>query len=181
MGLKFKAQYDEGTHILNLFGKKYEYSGNISSLNTFGDALEEMGKLVELWDKEMMEIPIENPSACERAKEFDSITLKQWQEKHVKSKEVETLMNFLLWTIFTVTSEEVSYMWWLYYLRQGHGYSVLSDIRGGAQQDKVVGGWCVLYVFLFSFSYYNQEKFKVYPSSLLLLTLEIEFFLTTRI
>ena len=29
---------------------------------------------------------------------------------------------------------------WLYYLRQGHGYSVLSDIRGGAQQNKVDGG-----------------------------------------
>ena len=88
----------------------------------------------------MATIPLEDPTKCPNAQAWDSITFADWQAANIKSKEVVSLLNFLLWTIFTVTAEQISYLWWLYYLRQGHGYTVLSDIRGGAQQDKVVGG-----------------------------------------
>ena len=100
----------------------------------------EAAAAVEVFDREMLLVPLEDPTKCPHAKEWDGITFAEWQAKNIKSKEVITLLNFLLWTIFTVTAEEISYFWWLYYLRQGHGYTVLSDIRGGAQQDKVEGG-----------------------------------------
>jgi monoamine oxidase len=138
-GLKFKAQYDEGIHVLRMFGTQHSYKGNISSLSALGEILAESGQLVQRWDTDMLEVPLDDPTKC-RHPEWDQITLRQWQQKYIKSREVEMLMNFLVWTIFTVRAEEISYMWWLYYLRQGHGYAVLSDIRGGAQQDKVVGG-----------------------------------------
>jgi monoamine oxidase len=111
MGYHMKPQYDEGTHFLRMFGSSFKYSGNISSLNSFGDVLKEMTDLVAIWDREMLLVPLDDPSKSPKAQEFDSITLKQWQEKNVKSKEAETLMNFLLWTIFTVPANEVSYMW----------------------------------------------------------------------
>jgi monoamine oxidase len=138
-GLKFKAQYDEGIHVLRMFGTQHSYKGNISSLSALGEILAESGQLVQRWDADMLEVPLDDPTKC-RHPEWDQITLHQWQQQNIKSREVELLMNFLVWTIFTVRAEEISYMWWLYYLRQGHGYAVLSDIRGGAQQDKVVGG-----------------------------------------
>lgn len=141
MGLKFKAQYDEGKHVLRMFGKQYSYSGNISSLSSFGDVLKEATAMVDQFDADMMIVNVEDPSnSGEKGREFDSITLGEWTRRNLKSREVVTLLNFLLWTICTVTADEISYFWWLYYLRNGHGYNVLADIRGGAQQDKVVGG-----------------------------------------
>lgn len=40
----------------------------------------------------------------------------------------------------TKRAEELSYLSYLVYVKQGHGYAVLSDIRGGAQEKKCVGG-----------------------------------------
>ncbi len=43
-------------------------------------------------------------------------------------------------TVCTKRAEELSYLSYLVYVKQGHGYAVLSDIRGGAQEKKCVGG-----------------------------------------
>lgn len=139
-GFEFKRQWDAGTHVLRMFKQQHTYSGNISTLKSFGAILEEAGKLIERFDADMALVPLDDPSKCPRAKEWDAITLADWQKKNISSKEALLLNNFLLWTIFTVRAEQISYLFWLYYLRQGHGYVVLSDIVGGAQQDKVVGG-----------------------------------------
>lgn len=100
-GYELKHQYDEGTHVLRMFGKQYKYSGNISSLASFGDILAESGKLIERFDADMQTIPLDDPTKCPRAAEWDAITLADWQKKNIKSPEVLALNNFLLWTIFT--------------------------------------------------------------------------------
>jgi monoamine oxidase len=120
-GFQFKAQFDQGTHVLRMFNQQHNYAGNISSLKSFGAILEESGKLIERFDADMALVPLDDPAKCPRAKEWDSITLAEWQHQNITSKEVLLLNNFLLWTIFTVTAEEISYLWWLYYLvREGH-------------------------------------------------------------
>ncbi len=139
-GFQFKAQFDQGTHVLRMFREQHKYNGNISNLKSFGAVLEESGKLIERFDADMALVPLDDPTKCSRAKEWDAMTLEEWQKQNIASKEALLLNNFLLWTIFTVRAEQISYLFWLYYLRQGHGYVVLSDIVGGAQQDKVVGG-----------------------------------------
>jgi len=45
-------QYDEGKHILIINGKKTVYSGNISSLNNFG----ELDQAVKVFDDLMMQV-----------------------------------------------------------------------------------------------------------------------------
>eukprot|EP01012_Entosiphon_sulcatum_P030874 TRINITY_DN3837_c0_g1_i2.p1 TRINITY_DN3837_c0_g1~~TRINITY_DN3837_c0_g1_i2.p1 ORF type:complete len:469 (+),score=124.16 TRINITY_DN3837_c0_g1_i2:27-1409(+) len=139
-GFKMKPQYDEGKHVVTILGQRHTYSGNISELSSYGEALSELERCVAIWDKEMMEFPIDRPQSAPKAKEWDNLLLSDWQKQNIKSPEAVVLMDILLWTIFTVTADQISYFWWLFYMRQGHGYNVLADIRGGAQQDKIVGG-----------------------------------------
>jgi monoamine oxidase len=140
IGLETKKQYDSGTHMLCLLQKMHNYAGNISSLNSFGEILSELEGHVKTWDKEMMLFDPCNPEKSESAKQFDRITLAEWQTQNMKSEEAKNLMTLLMTSIFTVQPSQISYLWWLYYLRGGHGYSVLTDIQNGAQQSKIVGG-----------------------------------------
>jgi hypothetical protein len=44
--------------VLKMFGQQHKYSGNISSLKSFGDILAEAGKLIERFDSDMATIPM---------------------------------------------------------------------------------------------------------------------------
>jgi len=50
------------------------------------------------------------------------------------------LLNFILRTVFAVEPSQLSFLFFLYFLRSGEGYASLSDIHGAAQQDKLDGG-----------------------------------------
>jgi len=48
-------------------------------------------------------------------------------------------MNFIVRTVFAAEPSQISFLFFLFFLRAGEGYNTLADIRGGAQQDKIIG------------------------------------------
>ncbi|KAL6053941.1 Monoamine oxidase [Balamuthia mandrillaris] len=136
-GIQTYSQYDEGKHILSIHGKKVLYTGNISSLNS---DYEELDKVVAEWDKLMLEVPLERPQDAIKAEEWDAISMAQWEKDNMKNDAAIHLLNFIIRTVFASEPSQISFLFFLWFLRSGHGYTCLSDIRGGAQQSKVVGG-----------------------------------------
>jgi len=63
-----------------------------------------------------------------------------WQRQNIKAAKTVALMNFIVRTVFAVEPSQLSFLFFLFFLKAGGGYSALADIHGGAQQDKIVGG-----------------------------------------
>ncbi len=83
-----------------------------------------------------------------------------WQKQNMKSESAIHLLNFIIKTVFAAEPYQISFLYFLFYLRTGTliatpispstslwryifvagGYNALADIHGGAQQDRVIGG-----------------------------------------
>ncbi|ELR22846.1 amine oxidase, flavincontaining superfamily protein [Acanthamoeba castellanii str. Neff] len=124
LGIATYPQYDEGKHILMINGKVSTYTGNISSLNR-----SDLGELEQV-------VPLDKPYACANALEWDSMNLEVWERQNMKSEVAINLLNFIIRTVFAVEPSQVSFLFFLFFLRSGFGYNCLSDIRGGAQQER---------------------------------------------
>mmetsp|Transcript_9446 Transcript_9446/g.23608 ORF Transcript_9446/g.23608 Transcript_9446/m.23608 type:complete len:463 (-) Transcript_9446:62-1450(-) len=138
-GIGLYPQFDDGKHLFCLDGQTVQtYSGNISNLSLSG--LGELARIVASVDDMCMKVPLDSPHMAERAKEWDEITVKEWQERHITNPHTKVLMNFIVCTVFAADPSQVSFLYFLFYMRGGDGYNNLANVHGGAQQDKIKGG-----------------------------------------
>ncbi len=85
---KTKDQYDEGRHVMRLRGGHYEYTGNISTISALGDKVAGNAAMIAQLDADMALVPLDDPSKCPKAAEWDSMTLREWQLKTLATPEV---------------------------------------------------------------------------------------------
>jgi monoamine oxidase len=137
-GIQTIDQFDSGNHILIINGKKSTYFGNISTLNR--KDLGELDDVVKKWDQLMLQVPLDKPYEAAKALEWDSMNLEMWERENMRSETAINLLNFIIRTVFAVEPSQLSFLFFLFFLRAGGGYNVLSDIHGGAQQARTVGG-----------------------------------------
>ncbi|EGG22874.1 amine oxidase [Cavenderia fasciculata] len=132
-------QYDEGNHILELNNKHTLYKGNISTLNTDYN-LEGLESTIAIIDKMAEELDASKPYDHPRAKEWDNITLANWIRDNVKGSDAVKILNWFCKVCLAGEPTEISFLWYLLFIKAAGGYGVLADIRGGAQQDRLIGG-----------------------------------------
>jgi len=160
-GISLSPQPDEGTHILYLFGRKMEYTGNISNLNLQG--IQGLQKAVDELDAMAKTINPDKPHEHPRAHDWDSQTVQTWLDRQLKStipasssgpvssnpaskekgKSEDAARAILEWAVRAICScdsAQLSLYAFLLLIRCAGGYERLADIRGGAQQDRVLGG-----------------------------------------
>ncbi|KAL4480252.1 hypothetical protein ABPG74_020768 [Tetrahymena malaccensis] len=87
-------------------------------------------------------INLDDPYSSPNAKEFDQITLKEWALQHLKSEDNPTYKSLLCATdpMFGVDPSEISLLHTLFYIKTAGNFDMLMNSRGGAQQDRIVGG-----------------------------------------
>lgn len=87
------------------------------------------------------EIPAETPWLAPNAYELDSITFAQFIEKEAKTKTVRGFFIncFLLLEVCT-DANEVSLLWFLWYIKQCGGFDRLMCASNGSQERKIKGG-----------------------------------------
>ncbi|MEN1613951.1 hypothetical protein AAIH27_34990, partial [Pseudomonas aeruginosa] len=74
------------------------------------------------------------------AAELDRESLEAWIDRKVHTKAARGLIQLIAKAILCAEPSEVSYLFFLEVLRQGHGLETMIGVKGGAQQDKFVGG-----------------------------------------
>ena len=131
-------QYDTGTKLLSWGGKLQRYDGDLPRLSL-------LAQLELLWaskrlDKFQRELSPERPWAAPHAREWDSITLETWKRRNMRSKGARLFLDIVTRAVFTSEPRDLSFLFFLNYLRSGHGLESLISIRGGAQQERFVGG-----------------------------------------
>lgn len=139
LGVETCPQYIKGASLFSRHGKVTPYHSDIPRLPLF--LLLELGLAQLRWRKDMACLPATGePWRARKAAEWDAQTLEGWLRKHVRTEGTRDLARMVTRSVLCAETQQVSYLCFLEYLRQGHGLEVLVGVEGGAQQDTFVGG-----------------------------------------
>ncbi len=91
-------------------------------------------------DKLANDIPVNTPWSASQASEFDSITFREWIVTQALSEEDLVALEASTALTFGAPPDAISFLHILQASKSAGGFSALEAIKGGAQQDRLVGG-----------------------------------------
>ena len=139
LGVQTCPQFTRGANLLSFDGKLSKYRSNVPSLPIL--SLLELGLLDRRWKKEINSLPATaEPWLAARAKQWDAQTLESWILQNVHTHSAREFARTVSRALLCAETQQVSYLYFLEYLRQGQGLESLTAVKGGAQQDKFIGG-----------------------------------------
>lgn len=138
LGVQTYAQHTRGKNILDMDGTIKSYKGDIPGLGLL--SLLELSLLEKRWTRESGTLPAGAPWLAQQAAEWDAQTVESWVLKHVRTKHARDFARIITRAVFCAEPGQLSYLYFLEYLKQGQGLECLTGVQGGAQQDKFVGG-----------------------------------------
>ena len=88
------------------------------------------------------QVPVEAPWSAPRAQEWDSYSLESWMRGSYWAScgKVKETIDIISWALLSTEPSRVSFLWFLWFVHQNGGIQLLTDTKGGAQQDKIIGG-----------------------------------------
>jgi monoamine oxidase len=143
-GVKEYKEYVDGDAMMIVDGKQHRYSGTIPwsmspwAIANLGAGLLEVGHMCK-------SIPFEAPWEAKKAAEWDRITLGEWLNDHVHSKQARDMLDMALAGVYTSAASEVSLLWALHQMGSGGGPIYVISSKGGAQDARVHGGMGAIY------------------------------------
>lgn len=143
-GVEEYKEYVDGSAMMVMDGKQHRYSGTIPwAMSPWAIANLGAGLLeVELMCKT---IPFDAPWEAKKAVEWDRISLGEWINRHMRSKQAREMLDMALAGIYTSAGSEVSLLWALHQMGSGGGPGFVISNRGGAQDARVRGGMGAVY------------------------------------
>lgn len=137
-GIETYRQYDAGKQLLHYRGKLRKYAGDVPALPFL--SLLELARLQKRWDREMMTLPAEAPWQAPNAEDWDSQTVETWIRTNLKTHGAQTFARIVTRAVFCAEPAQMSYLYFLDYLRGGGGVESVTGVAGGAQEAKFRGG-----------------------------------------
>lgn len=142
-GVATYAQYTKGKSILEMKGVRKAYLGDVPKLPLL--ALLELSRLEKRWNREMETLPEAAPWTAALAQQWDSQTLESWIGDNLWTEGAKDFARIVARAVVCAEPSQLSYLYFLEYLRSGHGMEKLIGVEGGAQQDKFRGGaWSIV-------------------------------------
>ncbi|MGV0809340.1 flavin monoamine oxidase family protein [Mycolicibacterium setense] len=143
-GVTEYKEYVDGDAMMILDGKRHRYSGIIPwAMSPWAIANLGAGLLeVELMCRS---IPFDAPWEAKKAVEWDRITLGEWINRHMRSKQAREMLDMALAGIYTSAASEVSLLWALHQMGSGGGPGFVISSKDGAQDARVRGGMAAIY------------------------------------
>jgi len=138
LGLETFPTYNDGDHTLHLDGKKSTYRGTIPHVNR--RVLVDMGQAQTRFDRLAKRVPLEAPWLADRAAAWDGQTFETWIRRNTATRGARELLRLYSEAVFAAEPSDYSLLHALFYTHSGGGVDMLAGTRGGAQQDRFVGG-----------------------------------------
>jgi monoamine oxidase len=138
LGITRFPQFCSGRKMLSWSGKLSSYDGALPKFSLWTQL--ELLLTDRRWQRYVREIPPDAPWKAARAAEWDSMTLETWKRRHLRSAGARLFVDVVTRAVLTSEPRDVSFLYFLSYLRWGHGLGNLISIDGGAQQERFVGG-----------------------------------------
>lgn len=136
-GIEVYAQPVLGRQILSIENRQSSYEGTIPSLPPH--ALLELHLRITQLERQCRRVPLLKPWEAPEAAEWDSMSVEYWKRR-VLTRGARKSLDAVVNAIFACEPSEISFLYFMHYLHSGGGLMRLADVKGGAQQDKFVGG-----------------------------------------
>lgn len=138
LGVTTFPQFHAGDRLLDLDGRTRRYRGTIPSLGL--PALAALGLTMRRLERLRLRVPTDQPWAAPGAERLDAQTLDDWLHRHVPTSDARALLSVAARAIFAAEPGELSFLHFLAYLNHGGGLERLAEVKGGAQERRLVGG-----------------------------------------
>lgn len=139
LGLELFPTPTAGKNLLELDGRVRAYSGTIPFLNPL--------KLIKLHlnlsrlERLARRVSATAPWEARDAAALDAMTLADWQNRHAfRGGDIESLGESVLRSVLGAEPNEVSLLYFLWFVASNGGLMPLVETHGGFQQDRIVGG-----------------------------------------
>jgi monoamine oxidase len=136
-GLQLVPQYTTGKNILEASGKRSMTDGETLGFESATQA--EYDRVIRELTKLSDQVPLEAPWTMQRAEEYDHITAKEWFQAQTKDKTLIAFLEEYTRAIFTADAYQISFLYFLFYMRSGDNFEVLYGFENAAQAWTVNG------------------------------------------
>jgi len=138
LGVATHPTYDTGRKLLYLGRRRVEYTGDVPRVNPLG--LLDVGWLILTLERMARRVPVEAPWRAPRAGRLDAQSFGVWAGRNAGSRLGRMMCELFTQGVLACEPAEVSLLHVLFYIRSAGGVRRLTDVAGGAQQDRFVGG-----------------------------------------
>jgi monoamine oxidase len=148
LGVKTFPTYDSGENVYLADGSRLTYS-DTSPLGTAPpdpEAAVEIAEVVARLDQMSTTVPVDAPWEASNAAEWETYTLERWIEENSATPRFRELVHVATRPIFGAEPRELPLLFVLFYIaasgdeKNPGTFERNFDTRGGAQQDRFVGG-----------------------------------------
>lgn len=119
-------------------GISHKFRGAFPKMNFL--ARLDMNNLLRLMDQMAEEIPISEPWKAPKAREWDTMTMKDFYDKVIWTKTCRTFADLFVNVNVTVEPYECSLLWFLNYVPRCGGTNRIFSTTNGGQERKFEGG-----------------------------------------
>ncbi|WP_019633425.1 flavin monoamine oxidase family protein [Actinomadura atramentaria] len=138
LGLKTFPTHMAGRHIAEFAGRRSAYTGRIPRLNPL--ALADIAQAQLRLDRLAARVPNAEPWAWDGARRLDGQTFATWISRHAATRSGRAFLTIAAQAVFAAEPADLSALWACHYIGAAGGLDALIETRGGAQQDRIVGG-----------------------------------------
>ena len=138
VGVETFPSHTAGDNLILLDGRLHRYRGTIPRLNPL--VLLDAARGVRRLNRLSREVDPAAPWLAPGAAELDATSLGAWIERHMLSAKAKRIVAVAARTLWGAEPEEISMLHAAFFLRSAGSFELLTDVEGGAQQDRFVGG-----------------------------------------
>ncbi len=138
LGLTTAPQFNTGTKVLALDGRRSTYRRSIPSVSPW--ALADMQLTLMRLERLRRRIDVAHPMAVAQASRWDAMTVETWMRRQLLTRAGREIFRAAIGSMFGAEPRDLSVLAFLTYLQAGGGFLAMSTIDGAAQQDYFVGG-----------------------------------------
>lgn len=138
LGIAVFKGYGPGDGLLDYQGRRFRLPDGAFAL---ADAdLEEFGRVTAAINALAAQVPLDAPQNAPKARAWDAVTMRSWITENVQSPLVAAFVKLTVTALLGVSPDEISLLFFAYYVRHGDSFEMLISTRDGAQDSRFVGG-----------------------------------------
>ena len=138
VGVDTFPTHDEGENLIEWRGENKRYRGAIPHINPA--ILADVAQAQVRLDRMARRVPLEAPWEADRAGRWDAQTYATWLARNLATAGARTLFEIGAEAVWAQEPADLSLLHVLFYTHSAGGLDALLGTRGGAQQDRFVGG-----------------------------------------
>ncbi|MDM8010910.1 MAG: FAD-dependent oxidoreductase [Parasphingorhabdus sp.] len=138
LGIAVFKGYGPGDGLLDYQGKRFRLPDGAFALDEAD--LEEFGRVTAAINALAAQVPLDAPQKAPEAKAWDAMTMRTWIGENVRAPLVAAFVELAVTALLGASPDEISVLFFAYYVRHGDSFEMLISTRDGAQDSRFVGG-----------------------------------------